>query len=67
MTDYQCGSCSYGSDDLDELQGHSHRTGHVGIHKNDAEPAEGKFGKARAAAKVGAKALAVAAVVGLSA
>ncbi|MET8565231.1 hypothetical protein ABZV75_33495 [Streptomyces flaveolus] len=67
MANYRCGSCSYGSDDLDELQQHSHETGHVGIRKDDAEPAEGKFGKARAAAKVGAKVLAVAAVVGFSA
>ncbi|MFF4387181.1 hypothetical protein ACFY0G_10440 [Streptomyces sp. NPDC001552] len=67
MADYQCGACSYGSDDLDELQQHSHQTGHTGIRKNDAEPAEGKFGKARAAAKVGVKILTVAAVVGFSA
>ncbi|WP_031026663.1 hypothetical protein [Streptomyces sp. NRRL WC-3725] len=67
MADYQCGSCSYGSDDLDELQQHSRETGHVGTRKNDAEQAEGKFGKARAAAKAGAKVLAVAAVVGFSA
>ncbi|GGT53251.1 hypothetical protein ABT368_26370 [Streptomyces althioticus] len=67
MTDYQCGSCSYGSDDLDELQQHSHETSHhVGARENGAEPVEGKFAKAKAAAKVGATVLALA-VAGFSA
>ncbi|MFI1649773.1 hypothetical protein ACH4XT_22905 [Streptomyces avidinii] len=35
MTDYQCGSCSYGSNDLDELRQHSHQTGHVGMREKD--------------------------------
>ncbi|MGW1037348.1 hypothetical protein ACWD4Z_34790 [Streptomyces antibioticus] len=35
MTDYQCGSCSYGSNDRDQLQQHSHQTGHVGIREKN--------------------------------
>ncbi|WKN18871.1 hypothetical protein NEH83_34620 [Streptomyces sp. JUS-F4] len=35
MTDYSCGSCSYGSTDLDQLQQHSHQTGHVAIREHD--------------------------------
>lgn len=65
MADYQCESCSYGSNDLDELQQHSRETGHAGVRKNDAEPVEGKFAKAKAAAMVGATALALA-VAGFS-
>ena len=66
MTDYPCESCSHGSDDLDELQQHSHETGRASVRKDDAEPVEGKFVRAKAAAKVGATALALA-VAGFSA
>ncbi|WP_329115956.1 hypothetical protein [Streptomyces sp. NBC_01353] len=48
MTDYQCGSCSYGSDDLDDLRQHSIQTGHV-----SAGPTEGKSGKGRVVAGIG--------------
>ncbi|MFE7581513.1 hypothetical protein ACFU5Y_08105 [Streptomyces gardneri] len=76
MTGHQCGSCSYGSNDLDELRQHKHQTGHVGFCENDgvntpgaaevvedAEPSGGKSGKGRiaAAAAVG---LGVATVLG---
>ncbi|MFJ9448091.1 hypothetical protein ACIRRH_40680 [Kitasatospora sp. NPDC101235] len=79
MTDYQCGSCSYGSDDLDGLRQHSHRTGHVGSREKDgietsevaeaveeAETTEGRFGKGRAAAEVGLGLLAAAAIGALA-
>ncbi|MEU0649332.1 hypothetical protein [Streptomyces umbrinus] len=75
MTDYQCGSCSYGSNDLDEFRQHSHQTGHAGIReKGDIEPpgvaeaveevesTEGKSGRGRAAAEVALGALAIAAI-----
>ncbi|MFE6056454.1 hypothetical protein ACFQ6N_37395 [Kitasatospora sp. NPDC056446] len=66
MTDYQCGSCSYGSNDPGELRQHSRRTGHVGIRKEDgvetpgageaaeeAAPTEGRSGRGRVAARAG--------------
>ncbi|WP_316769025.1 hypothetical protein [Streptomyces sasae] len=52
MTNYQCGSCSYGSDDLDDLQKHLDETGHVGIRKDDAGPTGSKLAKVRVAAEV---------------
>lgn len=61
---YRCGSCSYGSDDLEQSQKHLDQTGHVDIHKNDAGPAGSKFGKARVVAEVlGVTALAVSVLV----
>ncbi|GHI04505.1 hypothetical protein AQI88_37100 [Streptomyces cellostaticus] len=48
MTDYRCGSCSYGSEDLDDLRQHSIQTGH-----DPAGPTEGKSGKGRVAAGIG--------------
>ncbi len=62
MIHYQCGSCSYKSDHLGEAQHHSHQTGHVCIGKDGAEPAGGKFGKARAVFKTGASVLAATAI-----
>ncbi|MFE9927957.1 hypothetical protein [Streptomyces sp. NPDC005533] len=67
MTDYQCGSCSYGSNDLDELRQHAQRTGHVGIRDKDgpleeAGPSERKGGKGRVLAEVAIGALAATAV-----
>lgn len=58
MIHYQCGSCSYQSDDLGEAQQHSHETGHVCIGKDGAGPAGGKFGKARVVIMAGASVLA---------
>ncbi|MBW8800847.1 MAG: hypothetical protein JF597_47025 [Streptomyces sp.] len=62
MTSYQCGSCSYESDDLDEAQEHSFQTGHVCIGKDGAGSAGGRFGKARGAAGVGISVLAASAL-----
>ncbi|MEV0038112.1 hypothetical protein [Streptomyces sp. NPDC050804] len=75
MTDYQCGSCSYGSNDLDELRQHSHQTGPVGIREKggkeipeiaeaveEVEPTEGKSGKGRVAAEIGLGFLATATI-----
>jgi hypothetical protein len=39
VSDYRCGSCSYGSKDLDDLRRHTIRTGHV-----STGPTEGKSG-----------------------
>ncbi|MGV9269514.1 hypothetical protein ACWDRR_33175 [Kitasatospora sp. NPDC003701] len=36
MTDYQCGSCSYESNDLDELRLHRRETGHSVTHGAEA-------------------------------
>ncbi|MFE7354557.1 hypothetical protein ACFU8Q_15445 [Streptomyces sp. NPDC057543] len=55
MTDYQCGSCSYGSDDLDDLRQHSIQTGHV-----STGPTEVKSGKGRVVAGIGVGLLTVA-------
>ncbi|MFB7619920.1 hypothetical protein [Kitasatospora sp. NPDC056181] len=79
MTDYQCGSCSYESNDLGELRQHLHRTGHVGIREADgietpevAEavegvgPTEGKSGRGRVAVELGLGILAAAAVGALA-
>ncbi|MET9901214.1 hypothetical protein [Streptomyces sp. NPDC006446] len=52
MTGYQCESCSYESDDLDELQRHSQETGHAGIYKDETAAAGGKLAKARVVAEV---------------
>jgi hypothetical protein len=72
MTNYHCGSCSYGTNDLDELRQHSHQTGHIGIREKadivtpevaeaveEVEPTEGKSSRGRAAAEFGLGALAV--------
>ncbi|MFI5761414.1 hypothetical protein ACIA8F_10755 [Streptomyces sp. NPDC051563] len=62
MTLYQCGSCSFRSEELGEAQEHSRRTGHVTVGKDIGEDAagtaDGKFGRARAVAKAGAGVLA---------
>ncbi|MFE5847848.1 hypothetical protein ACFQ7N_40125 [Streptomyces niveus] len=76
MTNYQCGSCSFGSNDLGALQQHTHQTDHVGIHEKDgietpevaeaveeAEPTGGRSGKGRIAAAVALGLLAAAAGV----
>ncbi|MFF7413816.1 hypothetical protein [Streptomyces lydicus] len=55
MTDYQCGSCCYGSDDLDDLRQHSVQTGHV-----SAGPTEGKSGKGGIVVGIGVGLLTVA-------
>lgn len=52
MVHYQCASCPYGSDDLDDLQRHSDKTGHVGICKNDAGSTGNKLGTLRVVAEV---------------
>ncbi|MEV7444371.1 hypothetical protein AB0O22_25105 [Streptomyces sp. NPDC091204] len=67
MTDYPCGSCSYGSNDLDELRRHSQETGHVGIRDKDglldeARPSARKSGKGRVVAEVALGVLAATAV-----
>lgn len=55
MTDYRCGSCSYGSDDLDDLRRHSIQTGHV-----STGPAEGKPGAGTVVTGLGVGLLAIA-------
>jgi hypothetical protein len=40
VTDYQCESCSHGSNDLDELRRHS-QTSHVGLREKDDTLEEG--------------------------
>ncbi|MFJ8646487.1 hypothetical protein ACIRNI_10235 [Streptomyces sp. NPDC093546] len=55
MTDYRCGSCSYESDDLDDLRQHSVQTGHV-----STGPTEGKSGKGWVVAGIGVGLLTVA-------
>ncbi|MEU9164300.1 hypothetical protein AB0D29_29025 [Streptomyces sp. NPDC048424] len=55
MTDYRCGSCSYGSDDLDDLRQHWIQSGH-----DSTGPTGGKPGKGRAVAGLGAGLLIVA-------
>ncbi|WP_157877956.1 hypothetical protein [Streptomyces torulosus] len=47
MTNYRCGLCSYGSDDLDDLHQHSTQTEHV-----SAGSTEGKSNKGRVAAGI---------------
>ncbi|MGW7083799.1 hypothetical protein ACWGH2_09910 [Streptomyces sp. NPDC054871] len=45
MTEFQCESCSYESDDPEEFQRHLQETGHVGIRKDEAAPAGNKLTK----------------------
>jgi hypothetical protein len=68
VTDYQCGSCSYGSNDLDELRQHSRQTGHAGgietpeavAAVNQADAArQGKSNKGRLVAEVAVSLVAV--------
>ncbi|MEW1779910.1 hypothetical protein [Streptomyces sp. NPDC086777] len=66
MINYRCVSCSYESDDLDEAQEHSRRTGHVCIGKDAAGSTGGRFTKARAAAGVTVGVLAVGALGGFA-
>ncbi|WP_327224835.1 hypothetical protein OG229_13950 [Streptomyces platensis] len=52
MTDHQCESCSYESDDLDEFQRHLQEMGHASICKDEASAVEGKLIKALVVAEV---------------
>ncbi|MFE1906709.1 hypothetical protein ACFW96_24015 [Streptomyces gardneri] len=69
MTGHQCGSCSRGSNDLDELRRHSHQTGHVGFRENDGVNTSGAAEVVEDAESSGSKSgkgrIVVAAAVGL--
>ncbi|WP_129593418.1 hypothetical protein [Streptomyces sp. C] len=58
MVHYQCGSCSYRTDDLGEAQQHSRETGHVCVGKEVAEPTARKFGRTKGLAVAGVGVLA---------
>ncbi|MFB9593705.1 hypothetical protein [Streptomyces racemochromogenes] len=58
MTHYECGSCSFRSEQLDEAQHHSQQSGHICVGKENAAPLLGKFRRAGVVAMAGAGVLA---------